>query len=156
MDDDLAHSCLHRSAGYGLGHTGCVAIHRTIANDESLFGLALAQTAVSIDGAVHVLGPDGAMGGAYHADVEPAEFLEGGAHGRTILAEDGGIVALHLAEVGFDVHVAVEHCPIERAETAEGIAAEEHAAAEEVGDHRLGPMQHRGHEELEGFAAEAQ
>ena len=99
------------------------------------------------------------MRGAYILDVEALlvdigqRLLDEGA----VLPDDAGVVAHHLIEVGLAVgEVAIEDMTTQRAEGAEGISREEEAVGLLVGEHHLGPVYHRSHQEGELMATDTQ
>ena len=90
---------------------------------------------------------------ADHGNLHAGYLLEQILHLDAVFAADVEIVA-----AGFAGPVVVVRTPegdfLHGAETAEGIGGEEQPVLFVIGDHDLGPVDHGGHHETEGMAAE--
>ena len=152
----LLDASLSRATGYNLCHACRVAVHRAIDDDHAFLTLLFAPLRVFAEYPGEVAAPYQAMRRCNHLDLQPAELLDGlqGLHGH--LAHDVGIVTAHVVLIKGEVDLVVEDATVQGTESAESIVAEDDLAALFVGHHRLRPVYHRHHEELQGVFAEAQ
>ena len=148
VDLHLFDASLGGATGHNLGHTGGVAVHGTVDDDDAFFGFLLAPLGVFADDPSEVRTPDQTMRRSNHLDLQSTQLFNGfqGLHGH--LADDVGIIAAHLVLIEGEVNLVVEDAAVQSAKAAEGVVAEHDLAALLVGHHRLGPVHHRHHEEL--------
>ena len=98
--------------------------------------------------------PDEAVQRADVLDVELGGFFQHALHLRAVFAHDVGVVAARLVEVlREEVRLVGEEPAVERAEEAEGVRGEKDAVRRIVGHHDLGPVDHRGVDEVQHMAA---
>ena len=156
---DVLHTGLRGSTGNHLGGTLGVAIHRSVANHESLLGLVTAHLVVHADDLLNILVPHRSMGSADIVELHTGQLLQRVLHGSAVFAHDVRIVTYHLQPEGVAVDLCIHNAAVQGAETAEGIAREEHillALAVAQGHHGLGPVHHRGEHEAQRVAAQLQ
>ena len=143
VEHHILHPCLARCARYYLCHPFGVAIHRAVADDQSLFRLIAAQTVVNVHHLIYIVVPYGSVGGADIVELHTFQLLQRILHGRAILADDIRIIAHHLEPEAVAVDLRVDDSSVERTETAECVAGEEHVRRRFERHHRLRPVHHR-------------
>ena len=99
--------------------------------------------------------PDDAVACCDHLDVEPFERLEGGLCLAAVEREDVGVVLLGLVVEHGKVVLVVEAAAGGEV-LAEGVVGEEDLLLGAVGDHAVGPVEHRGRHELQGALADGE
>ena len=153
---DILHAGLTGSTGNDLRHALRIAIHRAVADDESRLRLILRELVVDADDLVDILMPHGAVGRAEIIDLNLAELLQRILYGDAILADDIAVVAHHLQPEFIGVDVAVDNTTVEGTKATESITGEEHVGRRVERHHRLRPVDHRRHEELQRVLAEVE
>ena len=121
----ILHARLGGSTGDDLGSTLRIAIHRTIADDQSGLCLILGHTVILSHHLINILVPDGAVRSTNIVKLHAGQLLECVLHGRAVLTHNVRVVAHHLKPEGITVDLLVNHTAIERAEAAKGIAREQ-------------------------------
>ena len=85
VNHDVFHAGIAGSTGYMLGHALGVAIHRSIADDESGLCLIARQTVVDANHLFYIFMPHRAVRGADVVELYAGELLQRVLHGCTIL-----------------------------------------------------------------------
>ena len=125
--------------------------------------------------------PNGSVGRADIVELHAGEFLQCVLHRRAVFAHDVGVVAHHLQPVVVAVHLLVDDTAVQGAKAAEGVHGEEDRSPSygprggficimcrgicsplggRMGGcqrhHRLGPVNHRCQDEVQGIVAQLQ
>ena len=156
VDDYVLHTRLRGRACNSFCHTLGVAVHRSVANYKARLGLITRQTVVDANDLLNVFVPHGTVSGADVVEFHVSEFLQGILHGSAVFSHDVGIVAHHLEPERVAIDFRVDYTAIQRAETTECIAREEHVASGVECHHRLWPMHHRREHEVQRVTAQRQ
>ena len=130
-------------------HLFGIAVHGAVGYYDTLFGGITAQAVVDTDNFGNVVRPHRSVRRANGGDGQPAQLCQRLLHGRAVLAYDVGVVTHHFVPILIQVDARIEETAVERTETTESVAGEEHALRFVKSHHRFGPVHHRGHIETE-------
>ena len=154
----VAHAQLGELAAQDVGGVCRVPVHGAVEDrDRAELRLVGGPLGVAAQDLVEVAPPEMGVQGADEPDVELRRLFEqrGGLH--AVLAHDVGVVAARLVgPVALPLDLVGEDAAAHGTEGAEGVSREERTRELVVGDHDLGPVDHRGADELEGVAPEAE
>ena len=151
---DVADAGSGQFAGDAFGHLLRVAVHRAVGDDCARLAFVAAHAVVEVEDRGDFALPDGAVRRADRLGGQRTHLGERLLHRSAVFADDRGVVAPHLVPVAGGVELRVGDASVECAERAESVAREERLLLGTPGDHRLGPVDHRGHVEREGPAAQ--
>ena len=147
-DPDTA---LDQFGGEDVGGVLRVAVDRGVGEHDALFlGGVAAPEQVLLQKVAEVAAPDKAVQRADQGDVQRGGLLQDGLDLGAVLADDVGVVAAGLTEVlDEEVGFVVEQAAVKSAEGAEGVGGEKELVRLVIGHHDLGPVDHRGHDEVQ-------
>ena len=130
--------------GNGVRHHAGVVGHGVVENRDAIFLIIRRPLEVFLDDLRRVIAPDHAVGGGnhLHRQVETEDFSNFRRHQAAEGRQDVGVVALALFVQFNLVHFIVEQVFV-AVVLAEGVVAEQHRVAGQVGHHAVRPVQHR-------------
>ena len=141
--------------GDGAGHLFGGVPHGVEDDDGALLEDARRPLLVEPVDLFDVGAPDDAVARRNHLDVEAPKRLEGGLCLAAVKHEDVGVVLLGLVVEHGEVVLVVEAAAGGEV-LAEGVIREEDLLLGAVGDHAVGPVEHRGRHELQRALADGE
>ena len=144
VDERLSNRVRHRLSGVP---------HAVEDDDGALLCLAARPLFIALDDLRDMGTPDNAMSRGDHFHVEPVQCLECRLCLCPVREENVGVVFFRLLAEDSEVILVVEalaRCQM----LPERVVREENLLLRAVGDHAVGPVQHRGRDELQGALAE--
>ena len=154
----IAHAEVGKLRGKNVRRVFGVAVDGGIGNHDCLLlGLVGCPVDVFVDKPADVLAPHGSVQRADGFNFDRHSLLEQCLYLRAVFADDVGIIPAGIVEpFGLEVHFVRVQVAVERAEGTEGVGRVECLRGHVVGDHRLGPVDHRCHDEGKGVPAGAE
>ena len=148
---DIFYACLSEGCGEDLSHVLCVPVHGSVGDHDAFFlRLISAPDIIFPDDVIQVRAPDRSVEGADDADIKPGGFFQHVLHLHAVFADDICIVAASLVQpLSVKIKFIVKDISVHGAKGPEGVSGEEDFVCLIVRHHRLRPVHHRSHDEVE-------
>ena len=152
---DIAHAALREQARQYVRSVLRIAVHGRI-GDQNALGLRLvgAPLLVLVQQQPQIRLPDRAVQRADGLDIQRRRLFEQCLHLRAILADNIGVIPARIVHPhAVDVDLVVHDIARQRTERTECVRGKQSLVQLVIGDHDLGPVHHRRHDEVQRMAA---
>ena len=149
---------LRQAAGQDIGRALRVAVDGGVGDHHAPhLRLIPAPQVVLAENIAQVPAPYKAVQRQDHPDLQPRRLLQHRLHLGTVFAHDVGVVPAALVQIiPVKIHLVGKEPAVQRAEAAEGIRRQQQLVGPVVGHHHLGPVDHGGHDKLQGVPSGAE